>query len=62
MIEPTLSASERIEMINRIFSDRVEAEKFKHLTGSDAHAFVDVFDKASIRVFSPPEGCPVESK
>ena len=62
LIEPTLSSSKRIGMINRIFSDRDEAEKFKDLTGSDARAFVDVVDKASIHVFSPLEGCSVEPK
>ena len=51
LIEPTLSTSKRIEMINHIFSDRDEAERFQYLTGSDARAFVDVIDKVRTRNF-----------
>ena len=32
----------------RIFSDRGEFEALKHLSGSDAQAFVDVINEASI--------------
>lgn len=48
LIGPTLSATERAEMIRTIFSDRDETEVFEYLSGNNAQAFVNVVDGASI--------------
>ena len=53
MINPTVSADERIYLIKSIFSDREEIVVFEYLSRVDAQAFVNVIDEASIRVLSP---------
>ena len=54
LIDPGLSANERLDLINSIFSDHDELEVFEYLSGDDAQAFVDVIDEASVRVLPPP--------
>ena len=53
LISPSLSANERIDLITSIFSDRDEVEVFEYLSGSDAQAFVDVMDEASVCILLP---------
>jgi len=36
---------ERISLITAIFSDRIESEAVRRLSGDDARSFVDVIDK-----------------
>ena len=50
LIDPTLHARERIQLITSIFSDRDEVETFKYLSRGDAQVFVDVVSEVSICV------------
>ena len=48
MIDPALSTNERVELIKATFSDHDETEMFEYLSGTEAQAFVNVIDGASI--------------
>jgi len=52
LIDPVLSAKERVGLIMTIFSDPDEVEVFKYLSGTDAQEFVDVVDEAGIFALS----------
>ena len=61
LIDPALLANERIDLIRSIFSNRGGVEALDHVSGTDAQAFVDVIDEASICIILSLEIGSVES-
>ena len=56
LIDPTLSANERIDLITSIFSDHDEANGHKSLSGGAAQAFVDEMDEVGTHTLPMEDG------
>ena len=61
LIDPTISTTERVNLLTAIFSDRDEANEFKSISGDDAQAFIDTIDEVSAHILPLLEGGLVDS-